>query len=133
MFNKDAWTKAKNILKEILKEYFSDPPGFSFYLYKFNRRGEIHRNKYNFPLLICNRGTNDVENIHKQILSVFGTWVIGVEMSDYVLAERRHRHNQKCSERKRLNYPKIGHFDTWLIDSLQILVEHNHSVLLYLD
>ena len=54
-------------------------------------------------------------------------------MSDYVLAERRHRHNQKCSERKRLNYPKIGHFDTWLIDSLQILVEHNHSVLLYPD
>ena len=36
-------------------------------------------------------------------------------------------------ERLRLGFPRIGHFDTWLIDSLQINVERNHGVLLYPD
>ena len=30
-----------------------------------------------------------------------------------------------------MGFQKIGHYDTWLIDTLQILVEHNHSVLLF--
>ena len=36
-------------------------------------------------------------------------------------------------ERLRLGFPRIGHFDTWLIDSLQINVVRNHGVLLYPD
>ena len=48
-------------------------------------------------------------------------------MSDCLLSERRHRHNHRCSERRRYKFPKIGHFDTWLIDQLQILVLKNHN------
>ena len=52
-------------------------------------------------------------------------------MSDTLLREHRHRYNHRISERRRLGFPRIGHFDTWLIDQLQILVEENHGVDLY--
>jgi hypothetical protein len=54
-------------------------------------------------------------------------------MSDVLMAEWRHRYNQHVSEQWRLGFPRIGHFDTWLIDCLQIIVERNHGVLLYQD
>jgi hypothetical protein len=131
LFNKAAWKKANNVLREILDGNASDPPGFSFYTVRLDSKGEPKKNKYGFEILDCNRGTNDVENIHKTLLTVFGTWHVGVEMSDCLLTERRHRHNHKVSERRRLGFPRIGHYDTWLIDALQILVEKNHGVLLY--
>jgi len=49
------------------------------------------------------------------------------------MAEWRHRYNQHVSERRRLGFPRIGHYDTWLIDYLQLIVERNHGVLLYPD
>lgn len=69
-------------------------------------------------------------------MSLYGMMYVlvsGVEMSDGLMGERRHRYNQHVSERRRAGFPKIGHFDTWLIDSLQILVDENHNVLLYPD
>ena len=50
-------------------------------------------------------------------------------MTDAVLREWRHRYNLGVSERRRLGFPKLGHVDTWLEDSLQLLVEENHGVL----
>jgi hypothetical protein len=35
------------------------------------------------------------------------------------------------SERWRDGFPIIGHVDTWLVDAVQLLVEHNHNFLLY--
>lgn len=131
LFNKRAWKKANNLLKEILAGYYSDPPGIAFYSIKHDKRGEPMMNAYGFELLYCNRGTNDVESIHKTMLSIFGTWHIGIEMSDCLLRERRHRHNHKCSERRRYGFPRIGHFDTWLIDAIQLIVQRNHGVLLF--
>ena len=54
-------------------------------------------------------------------------------MANVLMAEWCHRCNQHVSERQRLGFPRIGHYDTWLIDSLQIIVERNHGVLLYPD
>jgi len=57
---------------------------------------------------------------------------MGVEMSDcLMMAERKHRHNHRCSKRRRNGFPKVGHYDIWLIDSLQNLVYKNHSVILF--
>ena len=109
----------------------SDPPGFSFYTQRLDAKGDALVDAHGIPLIDCNRGTNDVECIHKQIVTTFGTWCTGVEMSDALMAERRHRYNHNVSARRRLGFPKIGHYDTWLIDSLQLLVERNHGVLLY--
>ncbi len=78
--------------------------------------------KFGIALLDCNRGTNDVEAIHKQLVALYGTWCTGVEMSDALLAERRHRYNQKINERMQVDFPKFGHSDTWKIDKIQLLV-----------
>lgn len=133
LFNTRAWKKANNVLKEVLKGFYSDPPGISFYTNRLDRRGEPMVDQYGISLLDCNRGTNDVEAIHKQRVALYGTWKTGVQMSDALLSERRHRYNHKINERKRLGFPKFGHYDTWLVDALQLLVEKNHHILLYAD
>ena len=87
--------------------------------------------RYGLPLLDCSRGTNSVEGFHKSLHLTFAGWSCGVEMADYLLAERRHRHNLKVSEAKRLAFPCTNHFDSWLTDWLQDLVFKNHGVTLY--
>ncbi len=129
LFNKANWKKAKNVLSEILEGHASDPPGISFYQQRITARGELAFDSNGIALLDCNRGSNDTECVHKQIVTTFGTWCTGVEMSDYLLAEFRHRYNQHISERRRLGFPRLGHYDTWLVDLLQKLVERNHNVL----
>ena len=133
LFNKRAWSKANNVLKEILLGFYSDPPGISFYTNRLNKQGEPMVDQYGIALLDCNRGTNDVEAIHKQLVALYGTWKTGVQMSDALLSQRRHRYNHKINERKRLGFPKFGHYDTWLVDAIQLLVEKNHQVLLYTE
>jgi len=49
-------------------------------------------------------------------------------MADCILAEFRHRHNIRASERHRLGFPRIGHFDTWLTDKLQRLYLQNRGI-----
>ena len=83
-----------------MKGHASDPPDISFYTHKVDCNGDIIKNKYGFEELHCNRGTPDVENIHKQLISTFGTWITGVEMSDCLLDTHRHQFNHNCSERK---------------------------------
>ena len=131
LFNRDAWRKANSVLKEILGGFASDPPTFPMYTTKLQKNGQPMIDEYGITHLECSRGTNDVENWHKQLRSTFGTWQIGIEMTFYMLAERRHRHNQRMSELHRSGFPIIGHYDSWKIDLLQLLVEDNHGVRLY--
>jgi hypothetical protein len=35
------------------------------------------------------------------------------------------------SEKRRTGFPKLGTFDTWLVDIVQALVEKNHNILLW--
>ena len=131
LFNKTAWAKAKRVLEEIVLGLASDPPGVQFYTVQLDQKGQPKLDAYGSVFVNCNRGTNDTECVHKQIVTTFGTWNTGVELGDLLMAERRHRYNHKVSERRRLGFPILGHFDTWLIDSLQVLVEHNHGIQLY--
>ena len=112
LFNKAAWGRANNVLAEILAGYAADPPGVEFYYQSLDAKGEPAFDEHGIALLDCNRGTNDVENSHKHIITTFGTWCTGVEMADCLLAERRHRYNHLVSERRRRGFPKLGHFDT---------------------
>jgi hypothetical protein len=95
--------------------------------------GELSFDSNGIALLDCNRGTSDTEGCHKNIVTAFGTWCTGVQMSDCLLSEFRHRFNQSVSEHRRTNYPILGHSDTWLVDLAQRLVEHNHNSVLYPD
>lgn len=131
LFNKEAWAKANNLLKEILRGYYSDPPGVQMYSKKLNADGSVKKNKYGMEEIECSRGTNRVEAYHKNLVVTFGGWHVGIAMSAVLLAENRHRYNQRCAERRRDGHPMIGHYDTWLIDLLQQLVQKNHHITLY--
>jgi hypothetical protein len=45
-----------------------------FYNQSRDAEGDPAFDEHGLPLLDCNRGTNDVENSHKQIITTFGTW-----------------------------------------------------------
>jgi hypothetical protein len=73
----------------------------------------------------------NVENSHRTNRDTFGTRHTDIASSDSLSAERRHRNNQRASEKHRQGFPKVGHSDTWLIDHEQILVDKNHNTILY--
>ena len=52
-------------------------------------------------------------------------------MADCLLAMRQHRHNHKVSEKRRLDFPILGHYNTWIVDAIQSLVYKNHRIHLY--
>jgi hypothetical protein len=88
LFNSLAWTKARNLLEEIKRGFYSDPPGFNFYTYEMVNRGNVKTDSYGIPLLRCCRGTNMVECIHRQYNATM-RHRSGIEMGDVQLAERR--------------------------------------------
>ena len=73
------------------------------------------------------------ELYHKNLVSNHGEWKIGVEFSDCMLIERNHRHNYIIYTKKRTNFPRIGHYDTWLVEIMQTLYEENHDITLFQD
>jgi hypothetical protein len=131
LFNAEAWKKANQVLKEILKGYYSDPPGVNLYSKKTRSDGTVMRNKYGMELIECFRGTNRVESYHKHLVPAVRSRCFGVKMADCLLAEKRHRHNQNISERRRAGFPKLGHFSSHKIDQLQELYVENHGCVLY--
>jgi hypothetical protein len=131
LFNDRAWKKADNVLKEILEGYYSDPPGFAIYNKRLRSDGTVMKNVFGMEMIECKRGTNRTEGYHKNIITSFGTWHVGIEMSDCLLRERRHRHNMMVSMRRRLGFPRIGHYDIWLVEIYQALVMKNHGLRIY--
>ncbi len=118
-------------MRDVLNGLYSDPPGLEFYTKRLGRNGQVMKNKYGLDLIECLRGTNRTEAYHKNLAVTFGSWHVGVEMSDCLLAERRHRHNHKCSERRRFGFPVLGHYNTWVVDQLQNLVRENHHTQMF--
>ena len=131
LFNSKAWKCANNVLNEILAGYYSDPPGVQWYTKRLKKNGVVATNKYGMDLLDCSRGTNRVESFHKDLITGWGSWPVGMEMSKNLLAEKRHRHNHRISEKRRDGFPKIGHYDTWEVDELQLLVYNTRGFFLF--
>ena len=67
LFNKDAWGKAKNILKEILEGCYSNPPEESMCAYDLDKDYKITRDKHGIELLKCYRDTNALEGEHSHV------------------------------------------------------------------
>ena len=131
LFNKQAWGKARHLLKEIRAGLYSDPPGMEMYTFKLKKDGSVKKNKYGMEMFDCIRGTSRTEAYHKGLVTTFGSWPCGLEFSDDLKIERRHRHNTRVSEMRQMDFPTIGHFNSWLTDALQNLVWKNHRVQLY--
>ena len=134
LFNDKAWTKANNVLLEILLGLYFDPPDVNWYTKIMRADGTVMRNKYGMEMMDCAIGTDRIESYHKHLIRTFGGGNgTGIEISVALLRERRHRHNHQVSEKKRLGFARFGHVDTWKIEELQSLVYRNHGILLYPD
>ena len=131
LFNATSWKKADNVLNKIRRGFYSDPPGIQWYTRRQNEDGSTTTNKYGMETYDCARGTNALESYHKDLTTTFASWGEGIETSACLLRMRRHRSNQRCSERKRFGYSRTGHFDGWLLENVKLLVLKNHGVLLY--
>ena len=131
LFNDVAWTKANGILKEILCGFYSDPPGEVMYKYELSSNGTIKRDHFGTPLLKCLRDTNALEGEHSHINNTVGKRPIGLEFVDHLLTERRHRSTINASKANRLGFPRIDHYDTWMIDACQERVEEKHNILMH--
>ncbi|GFH55813.1 hypothetical protein CTEN210_12289 [Chaetoceros tenuissimus] len=132
LFSDGDWVKANTILKEVLHGYYSDPPGLNLYQFELTNKGEI---KYDLllqvPLLRCKRDTNALEGSHSHINNAFGPSACGPEIADAILAEHRHHSNLRACQKNLSNFPKIGHYNTWMIDAHVKVYERNHNELLY--
>lgn len=103
-FDNKAWQSANMVFKEILKGYYSDPPGFDhFYTVRLNDDGTVKRNKYGMVLINCNRGTNDVENAHRIFKKAFSKH--GVEYGSCLMLHRMNR--SKMSEWEKSTFRAI--------------------------
>jgi hypothetical protein len=111
--------------------YSDPPPGMQPYHPTLTSKGEPTKDRLGLDLLECDRGTGNIENSHRINRDTSGTRQTGIESSDALSAERRHQHNHRGSEIHRKGLPKVGHYDTWLVDQEQILMEQNHNVILY--
>jgi hypothetical protein len=132
LFNKAAWAKANNLLKDILLGLYSNPPpGLALYHPKLTAEGLAAKDKLGLELLECDRGTGNIENSHRTNRDTFGTRHTGISSSDSLSTERHHRKNQRSPEKHHQGFPKVGHYDTWLIDQEHILVDKNHNTILY--
>ena len=101
LFNRDAWGKAKNILKEILEGHYSDPPKEPMHTHDLDKDHEITRDKYGIALLKCYRDTNALEGEHSHVNNTFGKRKVGWEFGDNLVAERRHRCNVNACKKNR--------------------------------
>lgn len=127
LFGATARKKATGVLCDIADGLLSDPPGVSFNKFVMDKFGEPLKDADGLQLYRSTRGTSIPECVHHQLVHRFGSWNLGAELACCLLAEFRHRHNIKASERHRLGFPTIGHFDTWLTDRLQLLHIRNHG------
>jgi hypothetical protein len=92
LFNKDAWGKAKNLFKEILLGFYSDPPGINFYRFEIDKNGEVKKDRSGMELLKCGRGTSLTEAAH-HLYNITFKHLVGIELGDTLFRERRHRQN----------------------------------------
>ena len=88
-------------------------------------------NKYGMLMYDSSRGTKQVESVHKYPIAIVRGWNTSVKMPVALFGKKRHPHNQRVAIRCHVGYPKISHYDPWLIEEFRLLYESNHGSLLY--
>ena len=118
LFNDVAWKRVDNILNQILLGCYFRPPDKQLYTIHLRGNGTGMTNKFGMAMYDSSCRTNRVESVHKDPINIVRGVNPGVKMPVALLGERRHRHNQRVANRCRLGYPKISHYDPWLIEEL---------------
>lgn len=89
LFNDNSWQQAKNILENIRRGYYSDPPGISLYT-------AWGKDNNNLPIYRCARGTNNVEGgVHQNIIKCFGSYNASPQFAVNLLRDYSLCHNLK--------------------------------------
>ena len=88
-------------------------------------------NKYGMLMYDSSRRTNRVGSAHKDPIAIGRGCNTSIKLPVALLCKKRHCHNQRVDKIHRLGYPKISHYDIWLIEGLQLLYMSNHGIMLY--
>ncbi|KAI3649998.1 hypothetical protein MP228_005630 [Amoeboaphelidium protococcarum] len=113
LLDQDCLDAFKKLLVHIDKGCLSDPVGIGLYY-------ETGQDSKGLTTYRCIRGTSDLEGgIHQKLVRKFKTWNAGPAFADAALSVIRHRFNVRASERNRLGFPKLGHYDHFLMDFVQ--------------
>ena len=119
LFNAAAWKSAKSVLKLVQAGYISDPPGIDLY-YQVG----LDRKKDGLPVWRCMRGTNFTEGgVHHSIRHAFPDSSISARHAVNRLADFQLHHNLSAGTYNKTGQKFSGHYDIWLYDKLQLLVE----------
>jgi hypothetical protein len=123
LFNAAAWKSAKGVLKLIQAGYISDPPEIDLY-YQVG----LDQKKDGLLIWRCMRGTNFTEGgVHHSIRHAFPDSSISARHAVNRLADFQLHHNLSAgtyNTGQRFN----GHYDIWMYDELQVLVERLRSL-----
>ena len=91
LFGKETWNVAMNILENIRRGFYSDPPGIPLY----HTQG---KDKYDLMCYRCIRGTNGVEGgVHQNVIRGFGAFNAGPDFAVELLRDYALHHNLKVS------------------------------------
>jgi hypothetical protein len=96
LFNSRAWDITKNVLENIRRGYYSDPPNISLYYPRA-------KDKYGLQRYKCCRGTNGIEGgVHQNIIRWFGAFNASPEFAVELLRDYTLYHNMKVYFRTEL-------------------------------
>ncbi|KAF9000804.1 hypothetical protein BDZ89DRAFT_1170255 [Hymenopellis radicata] len=117
LFNAAAWKTAKNILVLVKSGYISDPPGLSLYHFLG------YSSSSGLPIYQCFRGTNFTEGgVHRPIRHCMPLGGASPRHTVNRLLDFIFRHNMRVGTRNKTGTSYRGHFDPWLINQRQLLL-----------
>lgn len=132
LFNRRAWEVAANVLENLRRGYYSDPPNIPFYY-------PCGKDKYDLLKYRCVRGTNTIEGgIHQNIIRWFGAFNASPDFAVELLRDYTLYHNLRVccptvqhgtydSQVGRLNrtgVPYRGSYDIWVQNNISNLLDN---------
>jgi hypothetical protein len=119
LFNSNAVQTAKNSLELVRKGYISDPPGVPLYYCN-------GMTKEGLPSYICCRGTNFTEGaVHRPIRKSMPFSGVSPRHTVNRLQDFKFKHNLQTGTRNMTGQRYEGHFDLWLINERQMLLNYS--------
>ena len=89
LFNDKAWDISINVLENIRRGFYSDPPGHQLYF-------ATGPDKYGLPTYKCRRGTNTIEGgVHQNVIQWFGAFNAAPDFAIQLLRDYVLYHNLK--------------------------------------
>ncbi|KAM6501786.1 hypothetical protein JOM56_001763 [Amanita muscaria] len=118
LFNNRAWEIAANVLENLRRGYYSDPPNIPFYYCRGKDKNGLMRYR-------CIRGTNAIEGgIHQNIIRWFGAFNASPDFAVELLRDYTLIHNLKVGILNRTGVPYRGSYDVWTQNRISHLLDN---------